>query len=98
MTANPMIDQLAADVRRRAADRPEGVTRIAEYIANRLHVELGGQLTDEQIGAVLLCGAGAAMSLAEEFGLSGRAVANGIAVAGEHLYHHPADAEPDCGG
>lgn len=90
MTANPLIDQLAADVRLRAADRPSGVTAIAEHIAGRLHGMLTDQLTDEQIGAVLLCAAGAAMSLAVEFGLGGSAVANGLAVAGEQLYHHPA--------
>lgn len=91
VTANPLIDQLAADVRLRSADRPSGVTAIAEHIAGRLH----GMLTDEQIGAVLLCTAGAAMSLAVEFGLGGSAVANGLAVAGEQLYHHlaaPGDA------
>jgi len=86
-----MIDQLAAEVRRRSAHRPEAATRIAEFIASRLRSELGDQLTDQQIGAVLLCSACAAMSLAKEFGLSGRAIANGIAVAGEQVYHHPVD-------
>lgn len=94
MTANPFTDQLAAQVRERSADRPEPVTKLATYIADQLSQQLPG-LPDQDIGAVLLTVAGAAMSLAVEFHFDAIAVANGIAVAGENLYHRPAPARPD---
>lgn len=106
MTASPLIDQYAADVRQRlaaksAADRA-GIRRIARRAAGDIRSDLPG-ISDQQLGAVLLRVAGFAQNIQRaQPGASVREVAGLLEAAGELLYHHPADAftdpDPDCRG
>lgn len=102
MSASPLIDQLAADVRTRHAAKPPKarveIRRTARRAAAEIRRDLP-DLTDEQVGAVLLRISVFADNLAQaQPGASARGVAGLLAVAGEHLYHHPSEAEPECGG
>jgi hypothetical protein len=101
---NPEIDQLAAEVRKRAgAQLPEG-RRLAKQIAGDFHRDLEG-ISDEHIGAVLLRAAVFAKNVYTAHPKSTALdLSNALGAAGERLFHHPTPhdnpetvAEPDCG-
>jgi hypothetical protein len=86
---NPEIDQLAAEVRKRAgAQLPEG-RRLAKQIAADFHRDLDG-VPDEHAGATLLR---AAVFARNAFRANPKAsaldISNALAAAGERLFHHP---------
>lgn len=92
MTANPMIDQLAAEVRRRQASRSAAVRRQSRNDANREADEFRRDLPyvpDEVLGAVLLRAAVYAGAIWQtRHGSTAREVSDALAAAGERLYHH----------
>lgn len=98
---NPLIDQLAADVRERLGAQLPAARKVARQIAADFRRDLP-DIPDEVIGAVLL----RAMSFAKnqfvaDPSTTAGTVANALGAAGERLFHHPeardeASADPDC--
>ena len=100
MTANPLIDQYAAQIRQRNAARPAtarvGVRRLARRAAADIQKDLPG-IDGQQLGAVLLRAAAFAHNLAQaQPGASARDVAGLLDAAGEWLYHRPASEVSEC--
>lgn len=99
MTANPLIDQYAADVRKRLAAKPSTVRaenrRTAKRAANEIAKDLPG-VSSEQLGAVLLRVAAFTHALTQAQPVTALHIAGLLDAAGEHLYHRA--AEPECGG
>lgn len=94
MTANPLIDQYAADVRRRHAAKPATarteIRRIARRAAEEIRKDLP-EVDDATLGAVILRVAAFAHNLGQaQPGASAREVAGLLDAAGEHLFHHSA--------
>lgn len=99
---NPEIDQLAAEVRKRAGAQTPAGRKLAKQIAADFHRDLTG-IPDEHSGAVLLRAANYAKNVfVAHPDSSALDISNALAAAGERLFHHPAShdepaAEADCG-
>lgn len=102
MTTNPAIDQYASQIRQRNAAKPAAVRADVRKLARRAAGDIAKDLPgidDATLGAVLLRVAAFAHNLAQANpGATAREVGGLLDAAGEWLYHHPAEAEPDCGG
>lgn len=89
MNANPLIDQVAAQVRDRSADRPDAVDEMARMfaVALRRHMaDVAPAVTDEQLGAVLLVVA-SMLTDPNTPAESRMGTSNLLAVVGEGMYH-----------
>lgn len=97
MTTNPIIDQYAAEIRKRLGAATPAMRKQAKQIAGDFRRDLDG-IPDEHLGAALLRAAAFATNLFQANpGASARDLANMLGAAGERLYHHPADGEQECG-
>jgi hypothetical protein len=93
---SPQVDQYAAGIRKRLGAATPAMRKQARQIAGDFRRDLDG-IPDEHVGAVLLRAAGFATNLfTANPGASARDLANMLGAAGERLYHHPAETEPDC--
>ncbi len=84
MTADPFIDQLAAGVRERSADRPQGVEDLAQAFIKTMR-EYTGDIPDAHVGAVMMIAASMFADPDAPFGK--QAVVNLMGLVGEHFYH-----------
>lgn len=97
---SPQIDQYAAAIRRRNAAKPAsvrtGVRSLARRAAGDIRKDLP-DIDDARLGAVLLRVAAFAHNLHGAQPDAGAGdVGSLLDAAGEWLYHHPAEAVPDC--
>lgn len=97
MTANPLMDQYAADVRRRHAAKNPAARREIRRIASRAAADIAKDLPgmgSEQLGAVLLRTAAFARNLvAAQPDASAMEVAGLLEAAGEFMYHQAPTGE-----
>lgn len=101
MTANPLIDQYAAEVRERLGGQSKSARNVARQIANDVRRDLP-DIPDEVIGAVMLrCAALGRNQILANQKTTADALVSALGAGGEQLYHHPksrggAAAGPDC--
>lgn len=107
MTANPLIDQYAAEVRARLGGQSPAARNVARQIANDIRRDLP-EIPDEVIGAVMLrCAALGRNQILANQKTTASALVSALGAGGEQLYHHPrardedlaepTGDEPDCG-
>lgn len=100
MSASPLIDQYAADVRRRQGAQSATARAQVRKMARRAAADIAQDvpdIDDVQLGAVLLRAAGFAHNVARANpGATVRELAALFDAAGEWLYHH-GGGEAECG-